>query len=151
MRSHNSTASAPQVSSKIGAAVSDRDYWAQQSAKWAAEKRERARQRAARQKHLRQILNERGFYAVLRQLVEGGDAIGREDQLRILKTVEEQVQAALRSSLHKSGRRLQRQRGYRNSRLGKIEALIADPSTTDGERAAAQEALNRLRRQSSRS
>jgi hypothetical protein len=105
-----------------------------------AERREAERrkhqQRAARAKHIRQILNERGFYAVLRQLAEGGDAIGREAQLRILKVVEDTVQHERRSRAR---------RKPRNLRLEKIEALMRDPSATPGERTAAQEAAARLR------
>jgi hypothetical protein len=112
-----------------------------------AEQRERARQRAARQKHLRRILNERGFYAVLRQLADGGDNMGRDAQLRILKMVESAVQEELwKLRSRESEAKRQAEHKYRNSRRGKIEALLADPSITDGERAAAQAAIKRLRR-----
>jgi hypothetical protein len=44
------------------------------------------------EKHLSRMLDERGFYAVLRQLAKGNHEIGRDAQLRILKFVEETVQ-----------------------------------------------------------
>jgi hypothetical protein len=74
-----------------------------------------------------------------------GDSIGREAQLRILKLVEAAVQEELWVlRQRKSASQRQAEREYRNSRPGKVEALIADPSITDGERAAAIAALKRL-------
>ena len=110
------------------------------------QERERARERQAKIKHVRQLLNRDGFFAVLRQFAEGADTLKREDQLRILKMVEDAVQAALppkpppeyRASCLPDTR----------TRFEKLLALAADPSATSSEREAARQAAERLRKQS---
>jgi hypothetical protein len=119
--------------------------------RWRQQQEQQKRQRAARQKHLRRVINEQGFNAALRLAGEGGDGIGRAAQLRILKMVEDTVQNELRAQSSKlSNTKSEARAKYRDSRLSKIEAILRDPATTDGERAAAQEAFNKLNKGSAK-
>jgi hypothetical protein len=121
------------------------------AAAYKAKQQERVRERTARQKHLRRTLNGRGFYDVLRQVAEGGDALGRKDQLRIVQMVERAVQDALQfQSSRLSSTKNEAKDKYRDSRLSKIEAVMLDPAATDGERTAAQEAFNKLNKGSAK-
>jgi hypothetical protein len=132
-------------------------YWARQRAHNAfvkaeawkrAEARERSQDRQAKIKHVRELLNRDGFYAVLRQFAEGADTIKREDQLRILKIVDDAVQAALPHERRRQPkRRPARVKPDPRTRIEKLQALAADPAAATGERTAAQQAVERLRQQ----
>jgi hypothetical protein len=88
----------------------------------------RVQDRSARVKHLRQMLNERGFYVVLRNLVDGGDTLGRDTQLRFLQMIEREFMSAKRAHAHRFNRR----------------AWSRDPRSGDPEREAQRKCAHKL-------
>jgi hypothetical protein len=88
---------------------------------------------------LRRELEQYGSLYVLRQIVSGADALNLGDQMRIALLLEREVAFAKRRARPKK-----RKRKLRNPRIAKLEAMAADEAATDGERAAAREAIKRL-------
>ena len=85
-----------------------------------------------------QILEGDGLVAAVQWIARDGVPFGYQARLWLLRDFERQFKNAKRLA-----KRLTKKRGDR--RIAKAEALAADPSAPDGERAAAREALKRMR------